>query len=425
MKASDPDAVLARIASLHPAAIDPGLTRLRRVAGRAGLARPGVPLAIVAGTNGKGSTVTMLGAVWQAAGHRVGTSTSPHLVRFNERIRIDGVPVSDACLLKAIATLEPHIAPDTLTYFEIATLAAMACFRAQAVDAIVLEVGLGGRLDAANLWDADVAILTSVALDHAEWLGTDLEHIAMEKAAVARRGGALIVGASPVPASLGPFARANGIELVIVDSDGVPELPRLPGEHQRRNAACAIEAVGRMASRLPVTAEQLRRGLRGARIEARMQRLQRDGVEVCLDVAHNPHAASALATALGQGAGQGAGQAASQGAGEGTGDKGWHLIFAALADKDIEGIVRALAPIARSFACPDIDGARALPASQLAARVRAALDDASVPVSACASVRDADALALSRARARGGGVLVAGSFLTVGGWLDLRAAAGP
>ena len=411
------DAALARIASAHPSAIDPGLERLGRVAVRAGLDRVTVPLVTVAGTNGKGSTVAMLASVWQAAGHRVGTSTSPHLVDFNERIRIDGTPVPDERILAAIADIEPFIVPDTLTYFEIATLAAMACFRDAGVEAIVLEVGLGGRLDAANLWDADLAILTSVALDHAEWLGSDLLVIATEKAAIARSGRALIVGEWPAPASLAPFARANDIELVPAELAAVPGELGLPGEHQRRNAACVVEAVARLHDRLPVSAPDLRRGLSAARIDARMQRLRLRDIEVCLDVAHNPHAAAALASAL-------AAQAVTDtGANTGAdvGPAGWHLVFAALADKDIPGIVQALAPIARSFACPSLPGERALSGEALAARVGAALDDRTVPVSACTSVADASALAFARAGDEGGGVLVAGSFVTVGAWVGVHA----
>jgi len=379
-----------------------------------------VPLVTVAGTNGKGSTVAMLAAIWQAAGWRVGTSTSPHLVHFNERIRIDGEPLPPAHILAAIERIEPFIAPDTLTYFEIATLAAMACFVGgggeggveASVDAIVLEVGLGGRLDAANLWDADLAILTSVALDHADWLGTDLEVIATEKAAIARPGRALIVGEWPAPASLPPFAEANGIELVPAEPAAVPESLSLDGEHQRRNAACAVAAAMRLSTRLPVSASDLQRGLSRTRVDARMQRLRHHDIDVCLDVAHNPHAARALAAALAAALGAKASAGAHP-----SSLPGWHLVFAALGDKDIEGIVQALAPIARSFACPTLDSDRAMAGEALAERVRQALGRSGGPVSACASVADASALAFSRAEREGGGVLVAGSFVTVGDWL--------
>ena len=174
--------------SLHPKLIDLGLERVSRVLSRTGWQRPACPVVTVAGTNGKGSCVALLAAMLRAGGYRVGAFTSPHLVDYRERIRVDGEMVSEASLVAAFERIADALGPDSITFFEFNTLAALLVFETAAPDAIVLEVGMGGRLDAVNLVDADVAILASVGLDHIEWLGADVEAIGREKAGVFRRG---------------------------------------------------------------------------------------------------------------------------------------------------------------------------------------------------------------------------------------------
>ncbi len=397
---------LARIESGHPVGIDLGLERVGRVAARAGLDRPDAPIVIVAGTNGKGSTVAMLEAAYRACGHRTGAYTSPHLVRFNERVRIDGVEADDASLVRAFEAIEPHVAPDTLTYFEWATLAAMSAFLHARCDVLLLEVGLGGRLDATNLWDADCAVLTSVALDHADWLGTDLGVIATEKAAVGRSGRPLIVGETDPPATLAPFAAARGIELVRASDADVPASMRLAGEHQRRNAACALGVLEALSDRLPVDKRAALAAIAGARVRARLERRRIDGLDVWFDVAHNPAGAAAVAHALA----------------EPGGGAPLHLVFAALGDKDLTGIAAALAPVAASVACAGLEHFRAADAAAQADVWRSALELARGPgieVDACADIAAAWASAAARARADGRPVLVAGSFVTVGAALEL------
>lgn len=398
-----PEAVLLQIAEAHPLAMDPGLDRLRAVAARAGLDRIEHPLAIVAGTNGKGSTVVCLEAIWRAAGRRTGAFLSPHLIRFNERIRIDGEEASDVAILAAIARIRSHIGPDTLTYFELAALVAVACFIDAGCDAIVLEVGLGGRLDATNLWDANGAILTSVALDHADWLGTDLGVIATEKAAVARAGTTLVVGERNPPSTLAPWAAQTGVTLVGIE-DELEHLtnPRhLAGEHHRRNAACAAVLARSLDSHVAVSESDIVAGLRQARLPGRLQPIHVDGVDVIVDVAHNPAAAEAIAGHFGV--------------------ERLHLVFASLGDKDMLGIARALVPSSRSIACAALDSDRALSAAELVAKMRSAIPAGSdVPCEAHASVELAWEAAATRARADGARVLVVGSHVTVGDWLAMR-----
>ncbi len=398
---------LGRIAAAHGVSMDLGLERLRRVAERAGLLDVAVPLAIVAGTNGKGSTVACLETIWRMAGRRTGAFTSPHLVLFNERIRINGRNATDDEILSALDRVTPYIAPDTLTYFEAASLAAMVCFQMAGCDAIVLEVGLGGRLDAANLWDADGAILTSVALDHAEWLGTDLGVIATEKAAVARRGGVLVVGELNPPEALAPWAQQNGVELVSIEpvlKDLAPPA-RLGGAHHHRNAACAATLALEMVSLVPVSEDEIRRGLAEASVPGRLQSLSVEGVDAVLDVAHNPAAAEALAKALEP--------------------ERLHVVFAALGDKDIDGIAQALMPIALSIACPGIESDRSLNPDELAVMFERHAGEG-VLVESHVSVQAAWEAAAARARIDSARVLVVGSHVTAGEWLARYGAnAGP
>ncbi|MFW5970174.1 MAG: bifunctional tetrahydrofolate synthase/dihydrofolate synthase [Halofilum sp. (in: g-proteobacteria)] len=308
---------LGWIEQLHPVAIDPGLERTAAVARSMGLDRPGVPVFTVAGTNGKGSVCAFLEAILGAAGYRVGLYTSPHLARFNERVRVGGVEAGDDALCEAFDAVDRARADTSLTYFEFATLAALAHFRTQAVDVLVLETGLGGRLDATNIIDADVSVVTSIDRDHTEWLGSDLDAIAREKAGIARPDRPLVLGMREPPAGLRAraeeigarvYGRGAAFDLQPADETGrwtwhgfgqtrspLPE-PALTGGYQRDNAALALAALAAL-DRLPAMVP-IADGLRTAMVRGRFERHDIDGVEVILDVAHNPAAAAVLAATL-------------------------------------------------------------------------------------------------------------------------------
>lgn len=305
------------IEGLHPVAIDPGLGRTAAVARTMGLDRPGVPVITVAGTNGKGSVCALLESILAADGCRVGLYTSPHLARFNERIRVGGVEAGDEALCEAFDAVDRVRGDTSLTYFEFATLAALAHFRAEAADILVLEVGLGGRLDATNIIDADVAVVASIDRDHVEWLGSDPDGIAREKAGIARTGRPLVCGMREPPAGLRSHAgeigaelhfRGPGFETRAAENPGywawhgfgqtrsmLPE-PALTGGYQRDNAALALAALAAM-DRLPAT-DAIAAGLRSVTVRGRFECHEVNGVEVILDVAHNPAAAAALAATL-------------------------------------------------------------------------------------------------------------------------------
>jgi len=412
---------LVYIGHVHPSEMELGLGRVSRVAMRAGLAQPPFPVATIGGTNGKGSTVAMLESIWTAAGYRTGAATSPHVTRFAERVRVGGREADDGSLVRAFERVEAARTagdgtPDTLTYFEFATLASMAVFVEAGCEVAIMEVGLGGRLDAVNLWDADVAALTSIALDHADWLGSDVSVIATEKAAIGRAGRPLVVGERSPPDSLAAFARSHDIALVDVGSRPLDALPEtsLVGEHQRRNAACALAVVQALEHRLPVADAVARAALQTVSLVARFDERAVNAasgrpVTTVIDVAHNPAGAQALASAW----------QARFGAVRGI------AVFAALADKDIEAITAALAPCVSCWCCASLAGARATPIDTLAERVRSGLDAAradNVPADAAPGVASIEQhgsveAALERALALGDEcgvpVLVAGSFVTV------------
>jgi dihydrofolate synthase / folylpolyglutamate synthase len=393
-----------------------GLDRVRAVLARLDITIA-CPVVTVGGTNGKGSTCAMLDAVLRAAGYRTGLYASPHLVRYNERVRIDGAEASDRDLVAALEVVEDartSVAPAVpLTYFEFGTLAALELFARRTPDALVLEVGMGGRLDAVNVVDADIAVVTSVDIDHREYLGDTRESIGREKAGIFRAGRVAICGDADPPRSLVDEAGRIGARLYVAGRDfaAIPEgtqwryrgpggdryglpPPALRGAYQLGNAACAITALDALRDRLPVGAGALRDGLVGVELPGRFQVLPGRPTRV-LDVAHNPHSARALAATL-----------ASMGYHPET-----HAVVGMLADKDIEGVIAAIRPVVDHWYVAPLPGPRGAPASMLAA----ALARAGVPgarVRTASDVGDAWRAATGAA-GEADRIVAFGSFLTV------------
>jgi dihydrofolate synthase/folylpolyglutamate synthase len=334
---------LERIERRHPTSIELGLDRVREVARRMALPRPARKVVTVAGTNGKGSTVAFIESIARAAGLRTGAYTSPHLLAYNERVRIDGRDAGDEALVAGFEAVEAARGDVPLTYFETGTLCALWLFARAGLDLAILEVGLGGRLDAVNLVDADVAVVTTVDIDHVEWLGADREAIGFEKAGIARPWKPLVLGEDDPPASVLRHAYAIGASAIRAGCDfffaPLPDgrwewrevgrryelpMPALAAPSQVRNAATAIAALRALDVPLPESA--IAEGVASARADARLQRFDRDGVDVIVDVGHNPQAARELAEWL-----------------RGDARDGRTLaVFAALGDKDIAGVAAAL-----------------------------------------------------------------------------------
>ena len=383
---------------LHPSVIDLGLERVAEVWKRL---HPGpfAPFVItVAGTNGKGSCVAYLDSILCQAGYRTGSYTSPHLVRYNERIRVEGKVVNDETICGAFERIDACRESVSLTYFEFGTLAALDIFAREAVDVAILEVGLGGRLDAVNLLDADAVLVSSIGLDHTEWLGNDLNAIAREKAGVLRKGQPAVFAEAVVPA--GFLEAANETDACVAClgkdysfayqpdgwswqmDDSVLELPfpAMTGDYQLQNAAGVVTLLQLVKERLPVTPEAINKGLREATAPARFQQV-RSHPSVYVDVAHNAEAAIALAGNL----------AALTERGR------VHAIFSIYADKPVTEVVRALAPIVDVWHLYALKSSRALDIESLEAAVKVADHAAKVIVhdgldSAIRIVSDCDPL---------------------------------
>lgn len=411
--------------TLHPSSIDLGLERMRRTLQRLQWRAPTCPVITVGGTNGKGSTVALTARILGAAGYRVGTFTSPHLLRYNERIVIDGREISDESLVAAFERIDAARGSDTLTFFEFNALAALLIFDTAGVDAIVLEVGLGGRLDGVNVVDADVAIITSIALDHCDWLGPDVETIGREKAGIFRAGRPAIFGSRDMPASIAEVAQQLGTPLYRLGKDfdwrrtderwswrgrqiSYEDLPRpaLTGQLQFDNASAVLCALECLSSRLPVTRDAIEQGLTTVSLPGRFQILRRTqpvAAEWILDVAHNPAAAQALAAQLASRPTTGRTIA----------------VCGILGDKDIEGIAAALSGSFDAWIVVGLQSARAVAVDALAQRL--ANTKASV-VATAADVSAGCEAAQTMANA-GDRIVVFGSFLTVGPaleWLQAR-----
>jgi dihydrofolate synthase/folylpolyglutamate synthase len=402
---------------LHPTAIELGLDRVRAVRDRLGLQQLPFRVLTVGGTNGKGSTCAFLESFLRCAGYRVGCYTSPHLIRYNERVRIGGEQVSDAALVRAFERVAMARRDVSLTYFEFGTLAAVLLFVEAGVDCAVLEVGLGGRLDAVNVFDSDCAIVARIGLDHMDYLGPTREDIGYEKAGIFRAQRPAVVAEPEPPRRLLEHAAAIGAQLYLLDRDfgarpGEREWtywswlarraslpwPSLRGEHQLGNAAGALAALDCLRTQLPVDMGAIRRGLVEVQLPGRFQVLPGRPVAV-LDVAHNPQAAHQLAENL-----------ASMARFRST-----TAVFSMLRDKDIAGVVRALsAQIDRWFVAPT-PGARGSSVEDLRAALAAA--DVQGEVRAFDTVEQAWRAARDLA-AVDDRIVAFGSFLTVGAVLD-------
>jgi len=358
---------LAHLERLHPKTIELGLDRVRAVQAELEL-YPTFPIITVGGTNGKGSTCALLEATLLAAGYRVGCYTSPHLIRYNERVRIDGRMLDDAMLCDGFAAVEAARGDIALTYFEFGTLAAMWSFAQAKLDVAILEVGLGGRLDAVNVFDPEVAIVTSVDIDHQDYLGETREQIGFEKAGIFRAHKPAICADPNPPASLLQFAQECDAQLLRIGHDfGIqseaeswtywgpngtrPALPfpTMRGVHQLMNAAAAIAGLDCLRERLPVAQAHLRGGLLSARLPGRFQVLSGKPV-VILDVAHNPQAARVLAENL----------KAQYVSGK------TFAVFGMLKDKDIAGVITALKDQIDGWCVGSLSGARGASAALLA-----------------------------------------------------------
>ena len=411
------DEWLAHCERLHPKTIDLGLERVQAVARRMGL-RFDCPVITVAGTNGKGSTCAMLEAIALQAGWRTGVYTSPHLVHFEERCRIAGEIVQAAALVPQFERVEAAREGAALTYFEFTTLAILGLMAASGLDVAILEVGLGGRLDAVNAIDPDCSIITSIDLDHMEFLGPDRESIGCEKAGILREGRPAIVSDPMPPHSILQYAAAIGADLWLLGRDfnfsgdkqqwawagrgrRYPGLayPALRGANQLLNASGVLAAFEALRQRLPVTAQAIRNGLAMVELPGRFQILPGEPTLV-LDVAHNPHSVAALTANLD-----------AMGFYPTT-----HAVFGAMGDKDLAPMLARIGPLVDRWYFTDLPTPRAASAQSLLEKWRALPGRRDVPVSTHASPEDALRAAAATAEPADR-ILVFGSFYTVGGVL--------
>ena len=416
---------LALIESRHAEThIDMGLDRVRAVKERMNL-QFSCPVIMVAGTNGKGSTCAMLESVLLHAGYRVGLYIKPHFLDFNERARINGEMASDAALVEAFDYVESARADIDLTYFEFTTLAIMHLISKAGVDVAILEVGLGGRLDAVNVIDADVSIVTSIDIDHADYLGDTREEIGFEKAGIFRAGKPAICSDPLPPQSLIQHAHDIGADLWLIGRDfnyqgdqqqwsyggrtqrrNSLAYPALRGANQLLNASAALAALEALRMQLPAGAQEVRTGLALVELPGRFQVLPGRPTTV-LDVAHNPHASATLAQNLG--------------------NMGFHrytyAVFGIMEDKDIEGVLKPMAGIIDHWCLADLPSPRSAKGAALAEKVAAlrpaGAKDSDFSVTQFADPAAAFANAVSRAE-ENDRIVVFGSFYTVAGVMAAR-----
>jgi dihydrofolate synthase/folylpolyglutamate synthase len=407
---------LIRLESLSPNEIELGLDRVAAVLDRLALELPPT-LFHVAGTNGKGSSVSMLEALLRGSGRNVGCYTSPHVQVYNERIRIDGVDASDEQIVRALERIEAVRSDIPLTYFEYGTLAALVVFADTRTEVAILEVGMGGRLDAVNAVEPTAGLITNIALDHCDWLGNDIETIAREKAGIMRGGKPIVFGSKDMPAAIASCTGATGATLIAAGRDfdwaeegdnwswrsGQHELsglarPALPGAHQIANAAGVLALCEAAGFGEVLRADRVNKALGGVRLDGRMQRFDRDP-RWLVDVAHNPAAAEALAATLKDDPVAGRTIA----------------VVGMLDDKDVDGIVTPLLGIVDEWIAVTADNPRAIPAGELGRRI-ANLSNAACLVadSIDQGVDHARETAAERDR-----ILVTGSFYLAGPVLQL------
>ena len=410
---------LAHCERLHPKTIDLTLDRVHALRKRLGL-RFECPVISVAGTNGKGSTCAMLESIARAAGYRVGLYSKPHLVHFEERCRIDEQMIAADALLPHFEAVEAARGDMTLSYFEFTTLAILRALSQAGLDVVILEVGLGGRFDAVNAIDADCAVITSIALDHMDYLGADREAIGREKAGIMRAAAPVIVSDPAPPASLVSEATRLGADLWLAGRDfghsgdrqqwawhgrhqryaGLA-YPALRGVNQLINASGVLAAFEALRGRLPITAQAVRLGLANVELAGRFQIVPGQPVMV-LDVAHNPHAVANLAVILDQ--------------------MGFYprtiAVFGAMHDKDIAGMLQRMRPLVDAWHFTDLPIARAASAQDLAAALAALEPAAPAPAAVQCHANPADALTAALSGADPADrIVVFGSFYTVGGVL--------
>ena len=426
---------LAHCERLHTVGIDMGLERVGEVWARAGVTLgtslgqepvDGAPVVFtVAGTNGKGSTCAMLESILIASGFRVGVYGSPHLVRFEERCRLNGQLVKADELLPHFEAIEAARGDTPLTYFEFTTLAILRLLASAGLDAVILEVGLGGRLDAVNVVDTDCAVITSIDLDHMDYLGPDREAIGREKAGIMRAGRPAVVSDPQAPDSVVQHAEGLGADLWLFGRDhnyagdrqqwswggrnkrfNGMAYPSLRGANQLLNASGVLAALEAMRNRLPVSAQAVRTGLATVELPGRFQIIPGQPTLI-LDVAHNPHAAAQLAVNLDQ-----------MGFFPRT-----HAVWGAMADKDLAGMVHKLRPLVDAWYCCDLPTGRAASAEQLSEVIAA--DTAAHPSATAPKAtvsRHGDPMAALHAALAAADptdrILVFGSFYTVGGVID-------
>ncbi len=352
---------------LHPQAIDLGLERAAEVFYALNPSGAKPPTITVAGTNGKGSCIAYLEAIYRAQGYRVGAYTSPHILKYNERIKIDGNPVSDDLICEAFTRIESVRGDTSLSYFEFGTLAALDIFQRSDLDIQLLEVGLGGRLDAVNIVDPDVSVISSIGIDHVYWLGDTREAIGREKAGIFRAAIPAIVSDPEPPVSLIQTAVEKNAQLYCIGKDfgyekrattwdwfagdrrlsEIPE-PGLKGEHQYRNASAVILAVNMLAEKLPVSETSICQGLKNVRLKGRFQLIDGE-IPVLLDVGHNPEAVRTLVDFL-----------AANFPG-----KRIHAVFSMMKDKDIAGVLEIMKPVVHDWFFVPLSNSRAATESMM------------------------------------------------------------
>jgi dihydrofolate synthase/folylpolyglutamate synthase len=409
---------LAYQETLHPKTIDLGLQRVRAVLDRLALPKTRALTISIAGTNGKGSCVAVLDRILRASGRRVGAYTSPHIQRYNERIAVDGVPVDDADLLRAFQRIEAARGDLSLSFFEFGTLAALVLFAERPLDVQLLEVGLGGRLDAVNVVDADLALIASIDIDHQEWLGNTREAIGLEKAGIMRSGRPVVLGDPEVPSTVIDHAEAIGARAYLSGRDfgferagadwtfwgselslGQLPPPAIPGDHQYLNAAAVLQCLALLPPSLRPSAEAVIEGLTQVRLAGRFQYIE-GTVPVLLDVAHNPQAVGALARFLAH---------RFQGV-------PCRAVFAVMRDKDIAEIVQRIKPQIAAWYLAPLGMTRAASPVELAEILH---NGGAGPVySGFTTVRDAVKAAQADAEP-GELLLVFGSFFLVSDYLTM------